>query len=302
MEKIDFIQYFGQNHGHGNNLIIKGGVGKGKTTLLSLIIKLLLDYSNFVIVSNVRLENKIYQKYPLRLFYISGIKQYLDFYTKVPYSQPILLIVDDSQGEDSFTSKGVLSDGGRTLASFMIYIRKLSTSMIYIAHQRYIPASMVDGFEPYYIYKTDKQHFVVSQEFFEKDSDSLKDSDSIICEMPSFEYYDKYYLNILSHAFTSFAFDIDWAELKLRLSQYHVEENLKEEIEKYLSEIEYQNTNEYNEYETLKSIPFTKYYLGLCLKKGFIIPTSAKINEIINPQLTKRAEKEILDNDLLHKI
>lgn len=300
--EIDLIQYFRQNKGHGNNLIIKGGVGKGKTTLLALIVKLLLDYTNFVIVSNVRFHNEVFRKYPMRLFYVSNFRQYLDFYTKIPYSQPILLIIDDSQGNDSFTSKGVLTGGGKILASVMIYIRKLSTSMIYIAHQRYIPASIVDGFEPYYLYKTDKKDFVISQKFFEKDSESRNDIDSIIVEMPPFSEFDEHYLKILSHAFTDFEFNLDWDTLRQKLSQYNVGENLKECVADYLSDLELSETSEFNEYDYLKSLSYEKFYIGLCLKKGFIIPPSTKIDEIIHGTITKRGKDKIYKLNLINEI
>lgn len=302
MEIVDIIQYFAQNKGHGNNLIIKGGVGKGKTTLLSFIVKLLLDFTNFVIVTNVRFSNNVYQDYPMRLFYVSNFRQYLDFYTKVPYSQPILLIIDDSQGNDSFTSKGVLTGGGKILASVLIYIRKLSTSMIYIAHQRYIPASIVDGFEPYYLYKTDKKDFVISQEFFEKDSDSRKHPDSIIVNMPSFTEYDKHYLDILSHAFTDFEFNIEWDELRQKLSQYDVGENLKECVAEYLNDLELSETNEFKEYDYLEKLSYEKYYIGLCLKRKCIIPPSAKLNEIIHGNIINDGKNKINKNNLLNEI
>lgn len=301
-EEIDFIQYFGQKHGHGNSLIIKGGVGNAKTTLITFITKLLLEYTNFVIVTNVRFKDSVYRKYSLRLFYIYSLKQYLTFYSTIPYSQPILLIIDDSQGEDSFKSTGVLSDGGKILASFMIYIRKFSTSLIYIAHQKYIPESITGGFEPYFLYKCDLETFAISQEFFIKDSDSYKDENSIICKMPSYKNFDEHYLPFLSHAFTSFKFDIDWFDLKEQLSDYDVGEKLKEKVADYLSNIEPEKINPLAEYELLKNIPLTKYYLGLCLKTGDFVPPSIKVSELINPQLISRAKKIIIDNDLFNKV
>lgn len=127
---VDFVKYFTRRNGHGNGLIIKGGVGTGKTTLLSLIIKILLDYTNFVLVTNVRFEPRVYEKYLERIYYVSNVRQYFEFYTRIPYSQPILLIWDDSQGNDEFTSKGVMSDGGKILSSFLIYLRKFSRSIL----------------------------------------------------------------------------------------------------------------------------------------------------------------------------
>ncbi len=184
----------------------------------------------------------------------------------------------------------------------MIYIRKLSTSFIYIAHQKYIPESITGGFEPYFIYKTSKDKFVISQEFFIKDSDSLKHPDSIIVDMPSFDDYNEHYLDILSQAFTDFKFNIDWLELKQKLSAFNVGENLKEAVAEFLNNLTLSETKEYNEFNMLESIPLTKIYLALCLKKKTIIPVNMKIGDLINSTLVGNARKIIKDNNLLDDI
>lgn len=296
---IDFIRYFTRRNGHGNGLIIKGGVGTGKTTLLSLIVKLLLDYSNFAIVTNVRFHPDVYEKYTDRIFYVANVRQYFNFYIRVPYSQPILLIWDDSQGNDEFTSKGVMSDGGKILSSFLIYLRKFSTSYIYIAHQSYLPRSIVEGFEPYYIYKIERENFVISKNFYEMDSDSYSDNENVICEMLSFNDFDENYLPILSHAFTDFIFNVNWYDLKQFLSQYEVGENLKKYVKIYFETIEKSESKKENKIEFLKNMSYHDYYLGLCLKRNKEIKESTPLNDIINNNTMSRVKKQIRKENLL---
>lgn len=295
---VNFAKYFKRHNGHGNGLIIKGGVRKGKTTLISLIVKILLEHTNFIIISNVRFDNSVYEKYINRIFFIKSALEYFEIYANTPYETPLLLVWDDSQSKDFMTSKGALSKEGKKLSSFLIFIGKFRTSYIYVAHQSYIPRSIVEGFEPYYIYKTDRDKFVISQTFYEIDSHSLLDSDNIIVKMPNFKEFDKYYLPILSTAFTDFVFNVDLDSLYDKLTNYDVGENTKECVKEYLLANNNQ-INNFDKYEKLKSIPYKDLYLALCLKRNMEIRESTPLNEIINNQTMTQAKKEIRKHNLI---
>lgn len=297
---IDFSQYFKfDGQGHGNGLIIKGGVGTAKTTMLSMITNILLEDTDFVFPTTIRFDDKVYKEYPNRLHYITGMRDYFEFYTKVPYSQPLLLMLDDSQGNEEFTSKRVLSDGG--LASFLIYIRKFNTSYIYIAHQSYIPRSVVEGFAPYYAFKIDKNRFAISENFYEVDSEAFYDKSNIIVKMPNYENFDKHYLPTWSHAFTDFSFDIKWLDLKKFLAQYEVGEQLKEYTKIYLEQIEPRiSASKKDKYEIFKEMSYQDIYITLCLKRGYKIPEATPLNEVINNQTMTRAKKIIEKEKLLY--
>lgn len=291
MKSVKFDKYFMQNKGHGNNLIIKAGVRKGKTTLVSLIVKILLDKTNFIIVSNVRFENSVYEKYLGRIFYINSLTQYLEYISKFDYKHPILLVLDDAQSKDSMTSKGVMSKEGKKLSSFLIFIGKLQTSLIYIAHTSYIPRSLIEGFEPLYIYKTSRTNFIISPNFHEVDSKALSDKESIIVNMPSFKEFDKYYLPFMSLAFTDFRFDVDLDLLYNELTQYEIGEKTKECIEKFL--IENKESTEIKELKELQSLSYEKLYMAFCLKKGKILSSGETFRDLINPNIIQTGRKKL---------
>lgn len=295
--KVDFVKYFSRNRGHGNSLIIKGGVRKGKSTLVSMIIKILLDDSNFVIVTNVRFDNSVYDRYKNRIFYINSLSQYLEFIVNVDYENPILLVLDDAQSKDGMTSKGVMSKEGKSLSSFLIFIGKLQTSLIYIAHQSYIPRSLIEGFEPLFIYKTNRKEFVISSEFFEIDSHSYSDNHSIICPMPSFNEFNTYYLPILSLAFTDFSFDINLDEMYKRLTSYDIGENTKECIAEFLKDNN--KLSEFSEILDLKKLSYEKIYIALCLKKNEILSDGKMIRDLINPTIVNEARKKLRNSNLI---
>ena len=119
-KKVNFVRHFKQNNGDGNGLIIKGEVGTGKTVLLSLICKILLDYTDFIIVSNIRFTNEVYLNYPNRIYFINSLSEYFNVYSKTPYGKPLLLAIDDSQGNPDLTSKNTMSKGGKDFGSIRV--------------------------------------------------------------------------------------------------------------------------------------------------------------------------------------
>lgn len=305
IKEVDIIKYLMQNSGHANGLIIKGKARLGKSTLLSLITKKALDESPFVIVSNVRFENWVYDFYKNRIFFINSLRMYLEYYSIIPYENPILLVWDDSQASEGMTSKDVMSKEGKMFAKFLIFIGKMQTSYIYVAHQKYIPSALTEGFEPYFLYKLNRKQFVLSTEQYIKDSDSIRDSRNPIVNLPhpditknekgnyTISDTDENYLPILSIAFTNFKFDgVDFDILFDMLTAFDVGENVKEVVKQYLGKSE----NE-NEYENLK-ISYEKIYMSLCLKKGRLISSGEKIGELINDTMLNSARKKLRKMDL----
>jgi len=146
-KQLDLMKHFNQNDGHGNGLIIKGKVRIGKTFLLGIIAKLLI-LNGFYVVSNVRFADIEFVKYKGRLFYMKNAKQFFEAYLKIPVGSKIVVIFDDSQAKKGFKSTGVMTKEGEKLASFLIFIGKFESNYIYVAHQKYIPSAITDGFEP----------------------------------------------------------------------------------------------------------------------------------------------------------
>lgn len=292
---INFKKYFNQQNGHGNGLIIKGGVRKGKTTLIGMIVKELVK-ENFAIISNVRFKNSVYEKYS-NIYYINNAYDYFVYYAKIPYSTPILLIWDDAQAQSGLTSLGVNTKEGRKLNSFMVFIGKFQTSFIYVAHKSYIPRTLIEGFEPLFIYKIEKKSFYISPNFHEIDTNVINDRQSYYVDMPNIK--DRvYYLDILSIAFADFKFDnIDLALLFDKLSSYEVGENIKEAVQVYLDE----NSKDFNyEITNLKKITYEQLYLSLCLKRGYIIPTGEKLNNLITDKQLYSAQAKLKNLGLNH--
>lgn len=300
INEIDIIKYLMQNSGHANGLIIKGKARLGKSTLLSLITKKALDDSPFIIVSNVRFENWVYEFYKDRIYFINSLRMYLEYYSIIPYENPILLVWDDSQASEGMTSKDVMSKEGKMFAKFLIFIGKMQTSYIYVAHQKYIPSALTEGFEPYFLYKLNRPQFVLSENQYLKDSDSIKDSINPIVNLPkpnvtknekgnyTIDDNDENYLPILSIAFTNFKFEgVDFDILFDMLTAFDVGENVKEVVKQYLGKSE--NENEYQEL----NLSYEKLYMALCIKKGRLISSGEKINELINDMMINSGRKKL---------
>lgn len=301
IKEVDLIKYLMQNSGHANGLIIKGKARLGKTTLLSLITKKALDESPFIIVSNVRFENWIYEYYKDRVFFINSLRMYLNYYSKISYKNPILLVWDDSQASEGMTSKDVMTKEGKMFAKFLIFIGKLQTSYIYVAHQKYIPSALVEGFEPYYLYKLNRKQFILSKDIYNKDSDSIRDTNNLIVNLPhpkltkmengnyKIDKNDLNYLPILSIAFTNFKFEgVDFEKLFDMLTEFDVGENIKEVIKKYLNETENENLE-----NDLSKLSYEKLYIALCVKQNRLIGTGEKMRDIFNANIITEGRKKV---------
>lgn len=308
-KKINFVKYFMRNAGHGNGLIVKGGVRLGKSTLISFIIKLLLDNTDFCIISNIKFHANVYEKYKDRIFYINSLEMYLDYYSKIPYSKPILLAWDDAQASEGMTSKDVMGKSGKKLAQFLIFIGKMQTSYIYVAHQSYIPRSITEGFNPMYIYKTNRHEFVLSADFYENDKEAYYDTNNYIIPLPKpeLEYLengntkiadtDNNYLPIMSIAFTSFNFDsVDLDELFNMLSHESVGENVKETVKVYLNQMD--KSEKIDEWEYLKKLSYEKIYMALCLKHNEQLSDGKLLREVINPNMINSGRKKLTDKGI----
>jgi len=299
LHNVDFVQYLMKNGGHGNGLIIKGVVRSAKTTLLGLITKIVLENSNFAVISNVRFQNSVYDDYK-NLYFINSLEMYLNYYSEIPYSMPILLVWDDSQATEGMTSKDVFSKAGKIFAQFLIWIGKLQTSYIYVAHQKYIPAPLTEGFEPLILYKLNRSQFILATEIYEKDSQAGKDINNIFVNLPKpdlelledgnykISETDKNYLPIMTRAFTSFKFNVDMQKLNDKLTSFEVGENLKEGVKEFLNN----SKNTDNPYFDLEKLSYEKLYIALCLKKGRELKSGETIRELFNPNILNESRKK----------
>ena len=170
-QELDIIDHFKQNDSHGNGLIIKGGIRRGKTYLLAIIVKLLL-INGFTVISNVRFDDNEFIKWKGKLFYITTDLDYFNHYLKANPNTPIVLVWDDIQAQKGFKSTD--HEQFSKLSSFLIFLGKFESNYVYVAHQKYIPDCILDGFEPMFIYKKERTWFYACMEFHESTKERCK--------------------------------------------------------------------------------------------------------------------------------
>lgn len=283
MAHINLVRHFRQNNCHGNGLIIKGGVRRGKTTIASYLTRLLLK-EGFAVISNLRFRDDIYGQYP-NLHYITSDLEYFEAYLKVPEGMPIILVFDDSQASEGFKSTQVMTEAGDSLSKFLIFIGKFESNYIFIVHQKYIPSSIVDGFEPLFLYKLSRDSMYVSTQFILDSRDILRNS--IFVPVPSLDLLKP--LPILSKAIAQFNWLLDLKDLYSYLAQYRIGEGLRQGVKEYLSS---QNPAEDKRLQSLSKMSYHDILLALCLKKGRLIGTGEVIRDLINPNTLNQARKE----------
>jgi hypothetical protein len=285
--QFDLVQHFKQHDGHGNGLIIKGGVRRGKTYLLGIFARLLLD-NGFVVIANVRFDNEVYRKYPTKLFYLQNDLDYFNFYLNIPKNQPIVVMWDDIQAQDGFKSTQVIRSSGEQLSKFLIFLGKFDSNYIYVAHQKYIPDCILDGYEPLFIYKHHRRNFYVCEEWHERIKDLCHDCQ--IVPVPTPKQYKG--LPILSKAISEFEFVLPLSDLYKYLSRYDIGEDLRRGVKEFLDS--YESDDKYNNpYDELKSLSYEKIYMALCLKKGEILPDGNLLRDLINPKIINEARKKL---------
>lgn len=278
--QIDIIKHFKQYDGHGNGLIIKGRVRSGKTYLVSILIKLLLK-NGFAVICNVRFKDGVYKKYAGRLFYIQSDIDFFKAYLKVRPDTPIILVWDDAQSSKGFKSTHVVRKEGDLLSSFLIFIGKFEANYIFIAHQKYIPDCLMDGFEPLIIYKMARHDYWLGEGDLLLEPSDIK-RNCIRIPVPKPEIYQP--LPIMSKAFARFSFGLDLDALYDHLGQFHIGEDLRKGVTEYLNEWENKN-----QYAHLEEMSYKDIYLALCLKKGKVLSDGCRIRELINTKIVQEA-------------
>lgn len=284
-QRVDLIRYFRRFDGHGNGLIIKGRVRSGKTYLASIITRMLVR-SGFVVISNLRFKNEVYDNYPDQIYYIKDDIGFFTYYSQIDDGRPIVLVWDDAQAQEGFKSTGVMSEQGKKLASFLIFIGKFEASYIFIAHQKYIPDCIVEGFDPLVIYKFNRQSFVLAETLYDSNRDVYHDKNAIHVPVPKPELNQ--HLPILSRGIAGFKFKMDLPDLYEYLGRYEVGENLKQAVTEYLLTRLDETQGKYDE---LKSLSFKDIYISLCMKKGKVLSDGLRIRDLVNPRTLTDARK-----------
>jgi hypothetical protein len=273
-KRFNILNHYRKFGGHGNGIIIKGRVRSGKTTLVSIFVKQLLD-NGFAIISNVRFDDTEIKKYAGKLYYITSDLDYFRAYIQIIDDTPVVLVWDDAQASEGMKSTQVMTKQGNNLAKFLIFIGKLQTNYLYIAHQKYIPNVILDGFEPMIIYKLNRNSFYVGNSLLELDNEIIR-RNSYYVPLPDLKTIPM--LKILSRATAMFEWMVDLDSLFRFLSQYHIGENLKKGIIEFLEINPCDNTDEIN----LKKLTWEQITIAIYLKRNGKIKGNEKLNQIIN--------------------
>lgn len=284
MGTLDLIKHFRRFDGHGNGLIVKGRVRSGKTYLVAIITKLLLN-DGFAVITNVRFNDKVLADYP-NLFYINDDTGYFESYTKIKENTPIVLVWDDIQSVTGFKSTHVGHKEGDLLAKFLIFIGKFETNYIYVAHQKYIPNVITEGFDPLIIYKLTRESFHLGDSTLYLDPVDIR-RNCIRIPVPSPKAFKS--LPIQSKAMASFTFNLDLDGLYAYLSRYDIGEDLRRGVKEFL-----ESQGEYDDhYDKLKKLSYKDLYISLCLKKGEILSNGLRIRDFINDNHITRGREEL---------
>lgn len=283
--ELDIVEHFKQFNCHGNGLVIKGRIRVGKTYLLGIIAKLLLG-NGFAIITNVRFDDSEFEKYKSRLFYISSDLEYFEHYLQIPETIPIVLMWDDIQAQSGFKSTDY--DQFTKLSQFLIFMGKFETNYVYVAHQKYIPDCILDGFEPLFIYKKAKEWFYACKELHTSMNDIC--SNCVYVPQPTSKQLEP--LKILSKAISRFEWTLDLSNLYNYLSRKEIKENLRKGVKAYL-----EHSDTIGEYEHLKNLSLQEILLAIYFKRG-IISGGTKLNKVFNSNTLDTVKKLIKDKNL----
>jgi len=289
-KEFDIIKHYSRYNGHGNGAILKGRVRSGKTTLIGILTYILMQ-ADFYIITTVRFENWVFEKYAGRIFYITNDIQYLEAYMHIPENSRAVLFFDDAQANPGMTSKGVMTKQGHQLLTFLIFIGKLETNYFYVAHQKYIPAPLTEGFNPIMLYTMELGTFFVSD--IVTSSERLIERKGYKIQVPNRKQYG---LPIISRAIAKFDFKLNWEELTEYMAQQHVADNLKSAIREYL-EMYHQREASQNKEITiatqLKMLSYEKILLALSLKKGRKISKGETITDLFNSNICQMVRDQM---------
>lgn len=290
MKSFDIVQHytrFGTNvNGHfvpsGSGLILKGRVRSGKTYLIGIIAKLMLN-KGWNIITNVRFANDEFVKYSGKLHYITSDLEFFKSYIEIEKTEPILLIWDDAQASQGFKSTHTIRKSGDMLQTFLIFIGKLDCNYLIVMHNYLIPDVLIDGFEPLWIYKLAKENFWVGSREFETDYDIRMNCVSVPVPEPSrFQG-----LQIVSKAIAMFEWKLDLPAMFSHCSKFEYADDLRTGIKDFLDS----NADE-NPYAHLEKLTWTDITIAIKLKKPDV-SGSMKLYEIINPNVLYSALKKV---------
>jgi hypothetical protein len=289
MREFDITKHYNRFKGHGNGVILKGRVRSGKTTLVGIITNILIQ-DDFYIITNVRFENWVFEKYTGRIFYITNDIEYLEAYCSLPEGARSVLFFDDAQANKGMTSKGVMTPEGNNLATFLIFIGKLETNYMYMAHQKYLPAPLIEGFNPIMLYTLEIGTFYVSDKILFDESLISRFGYKVKVPNPK-----EYGLPIISRAVPRFTFKLEWEDLVEYISRYEVGDDLKTAIHQYLQKyhlVENQSIGE-QQFNSLKDLTYEKLLLALCLKKGHKLSAGDTIGKLFNANIRQMVRDQL---------
>ena len=151
---FDPVSMFHRNGGHGNFLVLKGPIRKGKSYLTGILARELIT-QGFKVITNQMFTLEARNDYAGKLFYINNAKGFLEVY--VNNTGPFVALFDDAQTY-GFSSTSATSKKGRTIADLMLFVGKLEMSCIFNTHLKYIPEAIL-AMEPVFYYKLDRPAF-----------------------------------------------------------------------------------------------------------------------------------------------
>ena len=282
MKEFDIVKHYSKFNGHGNGVVLKGRVRSGKTTLEGIITFILLQ-AGFYVITTVRFENWVLEKYKGKLYYVTNDIEYLEAYVQIPEGGCVILFFDDAQANPGMTSKGVMTKQGHKLSTFLIFIGKLETNYLYVAHQKYLPAPLMEGFNPIMLYTLEIGKFYVSDKVVFQERLIQRYGYEVDTPDP-----EEYGLPIISRAIAKFDFKLDWEDLTEFMAREEVGDNLKGAIHEYL-DIYFQqqevDRKRQSPKEYLKYLTYEKILLALSLKKGRKLSAGESIADLFNPNI-----------------
>lgn len=218
------------------------------------------------------------------MHYITSDLEYFEAYLTIPLDMPIVLIFDDSQASEGFKSTEVNSKAGDNLAKFLIFLGKFESNYIFIVHQKYIPSSIVDGFEPLFLYKLNRHSMYLSTKFLMEPGEIKR---ATFIPVPTLDKLQP--LPILSKAIAMFNWLLDLSEIYSYLARYDIGENLRRGVTEYLNSL---TPGEDMRISSLSKLSYHDLYLALCIKKKKLISSGETLRDLINPNIINQSRKE----------
>lgn len=280
--KFNILNHYKRFDCHGNGCIIKGRVRVGKTTLVSIFTKQFLE-NGFAVISNVRFDDSVFSSYPNHLFYITSDYEFFESYIKIADNTPIILVWDDAQASDGMKSTQTISKSGEMLSKLLIFLGKFECNYLYIAHQKYIPNVILEGFEPLIIYKMQRNSFYVGNQIYETDFEIRQNC--VYIPLPDI---NKIALPIKTKTPAYFEFKVDLPELYRYLSKYTVNDDLRGATREFLK------TNKNDSIDNhLKKLTWVEIVKAIYYKRNGKLTGKEKIYQIINSRVLYQTLDEL---------